>query len=168
MKFQILSAIYFSDISDIGWSQNDFEHQLSNEKNFEKMLEISMIYRFGTNKSMIKPVVEWYAEQREEMEKNHRYIADKLTIFVGPFFENFENSSECHIWIFDNPMAQISLVFLLRYPMVRFVIQWWKINLDLIHINLHFDIKDYCNVICIMFTYKLFSFNEIKYFLTQF
>ena len=36
---------------------------------------------------------------------------------------------------------------------------WWN------HIDLHFDIKDYCNVMCIMFMYKLFSFNKIKYFL---
>ena len=39
---------------------------------------------------------------------------------------------------------------------------WWN------HIDLHFDIKDYYNVICIMFMYRLFSFNKIKYFLTQF
>ena len=36
---------------------------------------------------------------------------------------------------------------------------WWN------YIDLHFDIKDYCNVMCIMFMYKLFSFNKIKYFL---
>ena len=39
---------------------------------------------------------------------------------------------------------------------------WWN------HIDLHFGTKDYCNVICIIFMYKLFSFNKIKYSLTQF
>ena len=39
---------------------------------------------------------------------------------------------------------------------------WWN------HIDLHFGIKDHCNVICIMFMCKLFSFNKIKYFLTHF
>ena len=39
---------------------------------------------------------------------------------------------------------------------------WWN------HIDLRFGIKDYYNVICIMFMYRLFSFNKVKYFLTQF
>ena len=39
---------------------------------------------------------------------------------------------------------------------------WWN------HIDLYFGTKDYCNVICIIFMHKLFPFNKIKYFLTQF
>ena len=36
------------------------------------------------------------------------------------------------------------------------------------HIDLHFGTKDYCNLICIIFIYKLFLFNKNKNFLTQF
>ena len=35
---------------------------------------------------------------------------------------------------------------------------WWN------YIDLHFNIRDYCNVICIIFMYKLFLFNKINFF----
>ena len=68
------------------------------------MLEILVIYQFGTDKLTIKSIVEWCAEQWGEMEK--------IDNFFEGFFENFENSSDSQIWSFDNPMTHISLVFL--------------------------------------------------------
>uniref|UniRef100_F6HDQ6 Prefoldin subunit 2 n=2 Tax=Vitis vinifera TaxID=29760 RepID=F6HDQ6_VITVI len=58
------------NISDIGRPRNDFEHRLSNRRNFGKMSEMSAIYRFGIDKSAIKLAGERRAEQQERMKKN--------------------------------------------------------------------------------------------------
>ena len=60
----------------------------------------------------------------------------------------------------ETPCPSMNIVFN-RMDSLHLTI-WWN------HIDLHFGIKDYYNFICIMFMYILFSFNKIKYFLTQF
>ena len=93
------------------------------QEKIENIAKISAIYWFGTDKSTFKSVVKWRAEQRGRTEK-------KLLTFSG-FFENFENSQ---IWIFDDLMTQISLVFLyyhfiLYHPFIFNTFHIYLINL---------------------------------------
>ena len=123
-----------------GWYSpiyNDFECQLSNGRNIEKnirkivrFVQISVIYRFGTDKLAIK-------SEHGRMDKNCLKITEFLTLFglflkisdfLGFFKKNFENS---HIWIFYE--VQISPLFLychfiLYYPFIFNTFHIYLIN----------------------------------------
>ena len=53
----------------------------------------------------------------------------------------------------ETPCSGMIIVFNKMWSL--HLIMWWN------HIDLHFGTKDYCNVICIILMYKLFSFNKI-------
>ena len=92
LKNRVLSAIFHRYIGYRTTSKGYWAPIIEREeywKNIEKIVEISMIYWFGTDKSAKKSRVKRRAEQRRKLSKYRRYINNISTRYIADIFGKY-------------------------------------------------------------------------------